>query len=88
VKHRSFETEPARCSRCHRARVPALAGECKILHGWAVVATGMAEAGIAEMREGITHKKELGLKLHLPSFLGLLAGAYSEVGRPHDALVS
>ena len=52
---------------------PLWLANAKILHGWAVVATGMAEAGIAEMREGIAHQKELGLQLHLPSFLGLLA---------------
>ena len=66
---------------------PLWLANAKILHGWSVVATGMVEAGIAEMREGIADQRELGVQLHLPSFLGLLARTYIEGRRPDDALV-
>jgi class 3 adenylate cyclase/predicted ATPase len=52
----------------------------KILHGWAVAATGDAEAGLAQVHDGVGDKRALGVKLHFPCVLGLLAELLTKVG--------
>jgi predicted ATPase len=54
-----------------------LAG-AKIYHGWAVAATGDAEAGLAQVRDGIGDQRSLGLQFNLSYFLGLLAELLSK----------
>jgi class 3 adenylate cyclase/tetratricopeptide (TPR) repeat protein len=47
-----------------------------VLHGWAV-AVGRAEnAGIDELLEGLEAIKDIGVQLHTPGFVGLLAELY------------
>ncbi len=57
-----------------------------VLHGWALVAQGQEEAGIAEMRQGLAAELATGSKAYQHYFLGLLAEAYGEGGHPEAGL--
>ena len=65
---------------------PILVAHAKILHGWAVAATGAPEAGLAQVRDGIGDERSLGVRLHLPCFLGLLAELLTKAGDWNEAL--
>jgi predicted ATPase len=47
-----------------------------IFHGWAVAEGNETESGIAEMRQGLAAREAMGMQLHTPSILGLLAGIF------------
>ena len=47
---------------------------------------GAAETGIAELRQGLAANEAMGIQLHTPSFLGLLAGLYIGIGNSGEAL--
>ena len=49
----------------------AWAAHGAVLHGWAVGEGGAAEAGIAELRQGLTATEAMGDQHHTPGFLGL-----------------
>jgi class 3 adenylate cyclase/predicted ATPase len=57
-----------------------------ILRGWALAAQGAAEEGIAEMREGLTARRDQGIELARPWYLALLAGAYDEAGQIDEGM--
>jgi adenylate cyclase len=57
-----------------------------VMHGWALAAEGEVAAGIAEMRQGSAAELAAGVLLFRPSFLGLLAGAYTRARDPTEAL--
>jgi predicted ATPase len=57
-----------------------------MLHGWAAADGGTAETGIAELRQGLAANQAMGIQLHIPSFLGLLAGLYIGIRNPIEAL--
>jgi predicted ATPase len=65
---------------------PNWLANAKILHGWAVAATGAAVAGLAQVRDGIGDKRSLGVRLHLPGVLGLLAELLTKAGDWNEAL--
>jgi predicted ATPase len=65
---------------------PVRSTAAKILHGWAVASTDSAEAGLAQVREGIGDRRSLGVKLHLPCFLGLLAELLTKAANWNEAL--
>jgi len=67
---------------------PIWQANAKALHGWALAATGAREAGITQMRQGISEINALGVLLHQPSMIGMLARAYNDAGRSDDALAS
>jgi DNA-binding winged helix-turn-helix (wHTH) protein/tetratricopeptide (TPR) repeat protein len=48
----------------------------KVLHGWSLAHLGQLDAGIAELKEGITGCRAAGAELDLPYHLALLAEAY------------
>jgi predicted ATPase len=58
----------------------------KLLHGWALTEQGQGEAGVTEMRQGLTEWRNTGAAIWWPCFLGLLAEAYGKVGRPEEGL--
>jgi predicted ATPase len=62
------------------------AANATILHGWAVAKGGAADAGINQIRQGLAAGEAIGQRQHTPSFLGLLAGLYVDVGNPGEAL--
>jgi predicted ATPase len=57
-----------------------------IADGWLAAQRGLAEAGIARMREGLDGLKSIGVGIVRPFFLSLLAEAYGGVGRPEAGL--
>lgn len=57
-----------------------------ILHGWAIAHGGAPEAGLEEMRCGLTAKKTIGARLKIPFYLGLMAGLCQQAGRATEAL--
>jgi class 3 adenylate cyclase/predicted ATPase len=56
------------------------------LRGWARTEQGDVEAGIAQMRQGMTGWWAMGADLHRPYFLALLAEAYGKVGQVDEGL--
>jgi class 3 adenylate cyclase/predicted ATPase len=64
----------------------AWAADGTILHGWAMAVGGAADMGIAQLREGLVVKEAIGVLLHTPSVLGLLAGLYLRIKNPGEAL--
>jgi predicted ATPase len=56
--------------------LPAWSASGTIFHGWAVADGGATETGIAQIRQGLAAKDAMGVRQHIPSFLGLLAGLY------------
>jgi len=65
---------------------PLWAARGTMMWGWALVAQGQGEEGIAHMRQGLAAYQATGAKRGLPSFLALLAEAYGNVGRAEAGL--
>jgi predicted ATPase len=65
---------------------PIWLANAKILHGWAVAATGFSEAGLAQVHDGFRDLRPLGVRIHLPCFLGLLAELLTKAGDWNQAL--
>ncbi len=57
-----------------------------IMRGWALATQGQGEAGIAQMRQGLTAWHASGQELERPYFLALLAGASGHVGQAEGGL--
>jgi len=57
-----------------------------ILGGWALTGQGEGEAGIAQMRQGLTAYRATGGTLTATYFLALLAEAYGKIGRAEEGL--
>jgi len=57
-----------------------------LLHGWALALQGQGEAGLAEIRQGLTAELATGATLFQPYGLGLLAEAYGAGGHPDEGL--
>ena len=58
----------------------------QILRGWALAVQGQGEAGIAQMREGLTTWGAMGDKLYRPYQLLQLAEVYGTVGQAEEGL--
>jgi predicted ATPase len=57
-----------------------------VLHGWALAMQGQSEAGLAEIRQGLTADLATGSTLWQPYWLGLLAETYGAGGHPDEGL--
>jgi len=57
-----------------------------ILQGWALAEQGSAEAGIAQIHQGLDAWRAMGGNLALPYLLGLLAEAYGKAGQAAEGL--
>jgi predicted ATPase len=64
----------------------AWSANATMLHGWAVAGDGAAEAGIAQLGQGLAALEAMGVRQHTPSFLGLLAGLHIELENPVEAV--
>ncbi len=69
-------------------RHPSFLGIGTILHGWAQAAQDQGEAGIAEIKQGITAYRATSMRAWIPYFLGLQAETYARVKRIDDGLAS
>lgn len=57
-----------------------------IMRGWALVAQGQIEEGIAQLHQGLTAWQALGVKTAVPSVLAWLAEAYGAYGQVAEGL--
>jgi len=62
------------------------ASQGKLLHGWALVAQGQSDGGLAQMRQSLTAYLATGAALWHPYFLALLAEGYGQVGAADEGL--
>jgi class 3 adenylate cyclase/predicted ATPase len=65
---------------------PHLHATGTFFRGWAVFSSGEVDTGIAQMRQGLAAKRAGGAEIKVPYYLGVLADAYTQVGRAADAL--
>ena len=56
------------------------------MRGWALAMQGQGEAGMAQVRQGITAYRATGAALHVPYFCTLLADVCDHLGHPTDGL--
>jgi predicted ATPase len=56
------------------------------MQGWAQVAQGQREDGLAQMRHGLAALRATGAALRLPYYLALLAGACGQTGQAAEGL--
>jgi predicted ATPase len=59
-----------------------------ILQGWVLAQQGEGEAGIAQMRQGLSAYQAVGSELWRPYFLALLAQAYGEAEHAEEGLAA
>jgi len=57
-----------------------------VLEGWTLAGQGKGEAGIAQMRRGLTAYRATGGTLTVTYFLALLAETYGKIGRAEEGL--
>jgi predicted ATPase len=58
----------------------------RILWGWAIAMQGETEAGLAQIRQGLTATQAVGSTPYSTYFLTLLAEAYGQAGQPETGL--
>jgi predicted ATPase/predicted Ser/Thr protein kinase len=58
----------------------------KVVQGWALVAEGSLQEGLARIRQGIKEYAATGAQNERPHLLGLLADAYARAGQIQDGL--
>src|SRR5262245_61688798 len=58
----------------------------ELLHGWALMAQGQREQGLAQMRQGLTAHDATQAAQWRPYFLALLAQGYGQTGTPDEGL--
>jgi predicted ATPase len=64
------------------------AGYGSIIQGWALATQGQSEAGLAQLRQGVTAVQGRGTKNGMPYFLALLAEAYGAAGQIEAGLAT
>jgi predicted ATPase len=69
---------------CHEQGFVYYLSWAMIMQGWALTASGHAEAGIARMREGMVAMHATGASLRRPYYLALLAAACGQGGRTEE----
>ncbi|HEV7265751.1 MAG TPA: AAA family ATPase [Falsiroseomonas sp.] len=63
-------------------------GICRVVHGWALAAQGLAGQGLAELREGLLAYEATGARQLRPYALTLLAEACARIGQPREGLAA
>lgn len=58
-----------------------------ILRGWTLTQQGQPEAGMTQMRQGLTAWQKTGAEQRLPQYLSRLAVTYGELGQPGEGLM-
>ncbi len=67
---------------------PFFAVQGSILRGWALAEQGQMEAGIAQIRQGLTTLRVMGIESSRPHNLALLAEAYGKAGQIEEGLAA
>jgi predicted ATPase len=73
---------------CHKHGFKYYLSVAEILAGWAMAMSGDAQAGLAQLRQGLESFKASGAELRLPFYHGLLAEAYAWAGQHGEALAN
>ena len=73
---------------CHKHGFKYYLSVAEILAGWAMAMSGDAQAGLAQLRQGLESFKASGAELRLPFYHGLLAEAYARAGQHGEALAN
>jgi class 3 adenylate cyclase/predicted ATPase len=66
--------------------LPFFRAHAMVLRGWALVGQGQCEEGIAQLREGLVAYRVTGAELESSHWLGLIAEACRDTGRPEEGL--
>jgi class 3 adenylate cyclase/predicted ATPase len=66
--------------------LPFFRAHAIVFRGWALVAQGQREEGIALLREGLAAYRATGADLECSHWLALLAEAYCDIGKPEEGL--
>ena len=66
--------------------LPFHAAHAMVLGGWAAVKRGQKETGLEQLRDGIDAYRATGGAIELSHWLGLLAEACRDTGRPEEGL--
>ena len=56
--------------------------QAQVMHGWAVATQDQADAGLAQMHQGLIATRATGAEMPRPYFLGLLAETCAQHGQP------
>jgi len=83
--HTQTAAAMALCQKHGFAQYLALA---QVVYGWAVAAQGQADAGLAQMHEGLIATQAAGAELPRPYYLALLAEIYAQHGQPEAGLTA
>jgi predicted ATPase/DNA-binding winged helix-turn-helix (wHTH) protein len=73
-------------SKKHDFDLFLLLGE--IYRGWLVAEEGRPEEGLGQIGYGLTAFQAIGAELGRPTFLGILAGVYDQLGRSDEAMAA
>jgi predicted ATPase len=71
------------CSQHHFSYYLAWA---TIIHGWVLATEGQIDDGLAQMQSGLADLEATGAGLRRPYYLGLIADAHAQAGRPEQGL--
>ena len=80
------ETGDALATLADEQGFPHFVAATKVIHGWALAETDDAEAGLAQIREGLAAWKATGAGFCVPYFLGLQAQAHARAGQVEEGL--
>ena len=73
---------------CDRYDIAYYSPMARIVAGWSRAVQGDTEAGLAELRKGLTSFRATGAELRLPLYYALLAEACARAGQPAEALAN
>jgi predicted ATPase len=85
-EHTAKERAEAAISLATTQGFPQWITQGSILHGWALVHQGQAQAGIEQLHQGIIAWRATGAELARPYWLALLAEAYGTTGQLEEGL--
>jgi predicted ATPase/class 3 adenylate cyclase len=80
------ETGDALATLAGEQGFPHFVAATKVIHGWVLAETDNAEAGLAQIREGLAAWKATGAGFCVPYFLGLQAQAHARAGQVEEGL--
>ncbi|HXH09702.1 MAG TPA: AAA family ATPase [Alphaproteobacteria bacterium] len=74
-----LEQAEAAMALARHEEYPLMFARGTILRGWALIAQGQREDGVAEIRQGVVAYRAAGIELLLPFFLAVLAETYARM---------
>jgi predicted ATPase len=84
--HAAQERAEAAMSLAKEQSFPYQIALSSIMNGWALAHQGQAQAGIAQINQGLIAIRATGVELRRPHYLALLAEAHGIIGEPEAGL--